>query len=54
MIYENCKGCRIRPQRAIVDCLFPAIQKHNELKLIKAREPKITSADDFIEDKGME
>jgi uncharacterized protein YjbI with pentapeptide repeats len=30
---------------AIID---PAIQKHNELCLIKAREPKIRSAEDFI------
>ena len=30
---------------AIID---PAIQKHNELRLIKAREPKIRSAEDFI------
>jgi hypothetical protein len=36
---------------AIID---PAIQKHNELRLIKAREPKIRSAEDFIEDKGMD
>lgn len=36
---------------AIID---PAIQKHNELKLIKAREPKIRSASDFIDDKGLE
>ena len=36
---------------AIID---PAIQKRNELRLIKAREPKIRSANDFIEDKGME
>jgi uncharacterized protein YjbI with pentapeptide repeats len=36
---------------AIID---PAIQKHNELRLIKAREPKIRSANDFIEDKGLE
>jgi hypothetical protein len=35
---------------AIID---PAIQKHNELRLIKAREPKIRSASDFIDDKGM-
>jgi len=35
---------------AIID---PAIQKHNELGLIKAREPKIRSAIDFIEDKGL-
>jgi uncharacterized protein YjbI with pentapeptide repeats len=35
---------------AIID---PAIEKHNELRLIKAREPKIRSASDFIEDKGM-
>jgi len=34
---------------AIID---PAIQKHNELRLIKAREPKIRSANDFIDDKG--
>jgi hypothetical protein len=27
----------------------PAIQKHNELRLIKAREPVIRSAEDFIE-----
>jgi hypothetical protein len=32
----------------------PAIQKHNELRLIKAREPKIRSASDFIKDKGLE
>jgi uncharacterized protein YjbI with pentapeptide repeats len=36
---------------AIID---PAIQKHNELRLLKAREPKIRSADDFIGDKGMD
>ena len=36
---------------AIID---PAIQKHNELRLIKAREPKIRSANDFIDDKGLE
>ena len=36
---------------AIID---PAIQKHNELRLIKAREPKIRSANDFIEDKGLD
>jgi hypothetical protein len=35
---------------AIID---PAIQKHNELRIIKAREPKIRSANDFIEDKGL-
>ena len=35
---------------AIID---PAIQKHNELRLIKAREPKIRSANDFIDDKGL-
>jgi uncharacterized protein YjbI with pentapeptide repeats len=31
---------------AIID---PAIQKHNELRLIKAQEPKIRSANDFID-----
>lgn len=31
---------------AIID---PAIEKHNELRLIKAREPKIRSAKDFLE-----
>jgi hypothetical protein len=36
---------------AIID---PAIRKHNELRLIKAREPKIRSAHDFIEDKGID
>src|SRR5207247_3091524 len=36
---------------AIID---PAIQKHNELRLIKAREPKIRSASDFIDDKGID
>ena len=35
---------------AVID---PAIQKHNELRLIKAREPKIRSASDFIEDRGL-
>lgn len=35
---------------AIID---PAIQKHNELRLIKAREPRIRSASDFIDDKGI-
>jgi len=30
----------------------PAIKKHNELRLIKAREPKIRSANEFINDKG--
>jgi len=33
---------------AIID---PAIEKHNELRLIKAKEPKIRSAKDFL-DKG--
>jgi hypothetical protein len=36
---------------AIID---PAIQKHNELRLIKARELKIRSASDFIDDKGLD
>ena len=36
---------------AIID---PAIQKHNELRLIKAREPKIRLAEDFIDDKDLE
>ena len=36
---------------AIID---PAIQKHNELRLIKARKPKIRSASDFIDNKGLE
>jgi hypothetical protein len=36
---------------AIID---PAIQKHNELRLIKARQPKILSARDFINDKGLD
>ena len=36
---------------AIID---PAIQKHNELRLIKAREPKIRLAEDFIDDAGLE
>jgi hypothetical protein len=36
---------------AIID---PAIQKHNELRLIKAREPRIRSAEDFIDDKGLQ
>jgi hypothetical protein len=36
---------------AIID---PAIQEHNELRLIKAREPKIRSANDFIGDKGLD
>lgn len=31
---------------AIID---PAIEKHNELRLIKAREPKIRSAKDFLD-----
>jgi len=26
----------------------PAIKKHNELRLIKAQEPKIRKAEDFI------
>jgi uncharacterized protein YjbI with pentapeptide repeats len=34
---------------AIID---PAIQKHNELQLIKARKPKIKSVKDFITDRG--
>ena len=38
-------------KQAIID---PAIQKHNELRLIKAREPKIRSANDFLEDKGLD
>jgi len=41
--------------REAYDRPFPAIQKkHHELMLIKAREPKIRSANDFIEDKGLE
>jgi hypothetical protein len=40
----------MRPKLAIIE---PTIQKHNELRLIKARKPKIRSADDFIDDKGM-
>jgi hypothetical protein len=36
---------------AIID---PAIQKHNELRLIKAREPKIRSANDLLDDMGLE
>lgn len=36
---------------AIID---PAIQKHNELRLTKAQEPKIRSVNDFIEDKGLD
>jgi len=36
---------------AIID---PAIQKHNELRLVKARKPKIRSANDFIDAKGLE
>jgi len=39
----------LRP--AIID---PAIAKHNELRLVKAREPRIRSAEDFIGDKGKE
>jgi hypothetical protein len=31
---------------AIID---PAIEKHNDLRLIKAREPKIRSAKDFLD-----
>jgi uncharacterized protein YjbI with pentapeptide repeats len=36
---------------AIID---PAIKKHNELRLIKAREPKILAVEDFIDDKGLD
>jgi hypothetical protein len=36
---------------AIID---PAIQKHNELRLIKAREPKIRKAEDFSDVIGIE
>lgn len=36
---------------AVIDL---AIQKHNELRLIKAREPMIRSAEDFIDDKGLQ
>jgi hypothetical protein len=36
---------------AIID---PAIQKYDEARLIKAREPKIRSASDFIDDKGLD
>jgi len=32
----------------------PAIEKHNELRVIKARERKIRSASDFIKDEGLE
>ena len=34
---------------AIIDS---AIEKHNELRLVKAREPRIRSAEDFIGGKG--
>ena len=34
---------------AIID---PAIQKHNELRLIKAQTPRIKSVRDFIDDNG--
>ena len=36
---------------AIID---RAIQKHNELRILKARQPKILSASDFINDKGLD
>ena len=36
---------------AIID---RAIQKHNELRLIKAQQPKILSASDFIDDQGLD
>ena len=36
---------------AIID---PAIQKHNELRLIKAHKPRIRSAEDFIGIRGIE
>ena len=37
----------------LVPIIDPAIEKHNELRLIKAREPKFRSTNDFIEDKGL-
>ena len=42
---------RVENPHAIID---PAIKKHNELRLIKAREPKIRLVEDFIDDKGLE
>jgi hypothetical protein len=36
---------------ALID---PPIQKHNELRLIKAQKPKIRSASDFIDDKALD
>jgi hypothetical protein len=36
---------------AIID---PAIEKHHELRLIKAQERKIRRAEDFIDDKGLD
>ena len=44
---------RAKNSNVRIDLSDPAIQKHNELRLIKAREPKIRSANDFIEDKGL-
>ncbi len=48
--YDSIETLMKALKPAIID---PAIQKHNELRLIKAREPKIRSASDFIDDKGM-
>jgi hypothetical protein len=37
----------------VAEQIDPAIQKHNELRLIKARELKVKSASAFIDDKGL-
>jgi uncharacterized protein YjbI with pentapeptide repeats len=36
----------------LAEQIDPAIQRHNELRLIKARELKLKSASAFIDDKG--
>jgi hypothetical protein len=49
--YDSLETLMKALKPAIID---PAIKKHNELRLIKAREPRILSASDFIDDKGLD
>ena len=49
--YDSLETLMKALKPAIID---PAIQKHNELRLAKARQPKILSASDFIDDKGLD
>jgi hypothetical protein len=49
--YDSLETLMKALKPAIID---PAIRKHNELQLIKAQKPKILSARDFIDDKGLD